>query len=122
MGARSATPRAKQGPPFPRQPVLPAPRWGKTLTCAGAAWRSEHKGAAHPRYPVGARKVALGCLHLDEHASGQKVRLQGLRELPRSLGGVRPCVLGTTRVQMGEVPVPRTTPRNNPRKAAPCAQ
>lgn len=114
MGARSSHTQGQARPTLPKAAHLCCPWSGsKTLTC-GSSLEGEHKGPAHPRYPVGARKVALGGASIwTSTPPGRRCGCRGLRGLPRSLGGVQLCVLGTTRVQMGEVPVPRTTPSNN---------
>lgn len=77
---------------------------------------------AHPLDPCRCKEGGPGrCLYPDKHASRQKVRLQrpqgaapaACSPEPRSLGGVQLRVPGTTRVQAGEVPAPRTPPSGN---------
>ena len=69
---------------------------------------------AHPRYPVRARRAAPGGASIwTSMPLGRRCGCTGLRGLPRSLGGVQLWVPGTIRVQVGEVPVPRTTPSHN---------
>lgn len=95
---------------------------------SGCTCDAAHTGshwAAQPRtppLPCTSKEGGPGrCLHLDKHASGQKVRLHRPQGLPRSLGSVQLWVPGTIRVQVGEAPVPRTTPSHNLERQL-CAQ
>lgn len=85
--------------------------------CTCDAARTGSQWAAQPRtphFPVRARRAALGGASIwTSTPPGRRCGCRGLRGLPRSPGGVQLWVPGTIRVQVGEVPVPRTTPSHN---------